>query len=1043
MMKKTRHPYLLIGVFVTLIGFLFTTFFSVAAYIRFLQYDSGAFGTIGLRSYFDSGTGEETDPYVITRPRHLFNLSRLQSLGVFSEKTYFQLGKKFDGSDEFKVYTGDSSNETCYALDMTGYDGEKGHETISNIGNEATPFYGEFEGNGLEIKNVTVQCSLEDSGLFGYVASKGEIRNLLLDNVTIINDGYPASYKDLYSDDADSALKKGSSFVIQQGSRNVKYSYDDNLNTKIEDTASQVYNSDMTLSFEISTEPSSSQDKEDRYQMPTFSLGTSFDSNSNYGRYSYSLLPSDDFFTLEYKDGRQYQVLKEKGNDIHDIFSLFASYDTKENKDSYFPLNLAMTMSLVADYLDNEGINHSKVVQTLNISFEKLSSSSKFITMKVQPRSIDHGNNMGLVIGHLDGSLKNVYVHDGTFKMNTNSANNRVDQNSMTGFIGLVGPSVANIQSSGSKGNAAIAGKDVGVLDFTDIYDSVVGDSTFSKRENSKYYEYTPVTGNDYMEYLRVDTNGKYVTAEQKQIALKGQKIIQDDDTHNRGLGVFKVATNYAVGDGDSWANGIDKSTITQSKTGQEGTSPYKEYDSKNIFFSTYEYQKQDTDTDTSIKNLIDTLKNNTSLSSPAFLPGNHIPLETTKENQRTYEKYYNYLFRFALDGTSDDFYFNDLDVTSIGGSFLTNYLSYKLVDSTGSPIEPGSSTFGLMIKDKKRKNIAKLTTNFLLDSSDSMYILDSKPEAGNYSISNSINFEIKTEKANVTILASDESKSKQGSMLGVYKLPDAFMKKDSLNVPKKSDGKELTWTEPDYGMVLPKTQTISFFEYDKTRPEGEKIGSAELGEKYYSDSQIVTKDYNKASRVNTDTKDDFSSFSNYIGSPIYAHTFTLPKGRYCLGSAIGKAFVYYVCAQGQDNGDLSLSANIFSETNRVENVDFLMESGDTMHNKNLPYFSIQDSVVKPNDDTLNSNRCFVIFDSANTSHFRASTKNNEKDEFILVMKYEKDQLNFTSDSNLQHIESLTLQNYRKIILGNTYENTVVNLFGTPYSTTKISYITA
>src|SRR5574344_990477 len=55
-------------------------------------------GDVGLRSYFETGDGSETDPYVISRPMHFYNLSRLQNLGVFGTKTYFSLG--YDRSEE-------------------------------------------------------------------------------------------------------------------------------------------------------------------------------------------------------------------------------------------------------------------------------------------------------------------------------------------------------------------------------------------------------------------------------------------------------------------------------------------------------------------------------------------------------------------------------------------------------------------------------------------------------------------------------------------------------------------------------------------------------------------------------------------------------------------------------------------------------------------------------------------------------------------------------------------------------------------------------
>src|SRR5574344_354326 len=54
---------------------------------------SGKFGgTVGLRSYFQQGSGTEADPFVISRPVHFYNLTRLQNLGIFSSTTYFTLG---------------------------------------------------------------------------------------------------------------------------------------------------------------------------------------------------------------------------------------------------------------------------------------------------------------------------------------------------------------------------------------------------------------------------------------------------------------------------------------------------------------------------------------------------------------------------------------------------------------------------------------------------------------------------------------------------------------------------------------------------------------------------------------------------------------------------------------------------------------------------------------------------------------------------------------------------------------------------------------
>lgn len=1050
-MHKTKSK-LFFSVLITVIfGFFFSTFFCVAAYIKYLENSDGAFGSIGLRSYFHCGNGTKEDPYVITRPRHLYNLSRLQSLGVFSEKKYFQLGYDLNNDGKYEFYSSDTGNGTSDVLDMSKIS-NSGYE-ITNIGNEANPFYGEFEGMGLEIKGLTVHSDLEDSGLFGYVASRGVVKNLILDNVTIVCDGYSSTFDSMYSDASDKSLKSSSSIIVMQGKRIVNFSYGKDGKSNVTYNSVEVHDyTTNTFSFQI--DPSASQD-DNKSKMPEFSF---LPSNNNY-----SLLSSDVFFEKINEKGEDLFILKSKSSDVSetsDVSDIFSYFDSYKNKtDVTYPLTLTQTMSLVASKLDTDGINHSKVVSALNVSFEKLNKDSPFITMYVQPRQTNHSNNMGLVIGHCDGSCLNVYVHNGTFKMNTNTASNmrNVSQNSMTGFIGLIGPSVMNNANLESKGNVAASGKDVGVLDFTDIYNSVVqGGFTENQStdiaEGITYYTYEPKPDNEYMEYLRYYDNSKSIKYSLKNnaIALIGKKVIKDDDNHNRGLGVFTLATDYRPGGiGTAVFLNANSSNIIKSKFPEKSasTSTYFKYDSENVFYSTFEYKKENYDKGIydKTKDGFGVLQNTLNNNSHFFVNGYHIPLESSVNSMDLYEAYYNYLFRFKLDENRNDFYFSDLDSYSLGGKFLNNYFSNKLIDEKGNPIEVGSSQFGLMIKDKKRKNIGQLTTCFPLDcfsldgSEKRMFVQGSNPDPHNYVVSNSINFEIKTDYANVTILATNNeqdsnTRKNYGSLLGIYKLPSELEKPDgqSAYVPCNG-GDELTWSNPDYAMALVANSAIDFFEYN-----GGKIGSAQLDKTYFSNEQEVTKDRN-----NLAIKADLS-LTNYLASPIFAHTFKLPRGRYCLGSAYGKASVYYICAQGQDEGDLSLTANAFSNVNKVENMDFLKEDSQSATKENKPYFSIENKEVKPKSDNINVKRCFLIFDSGNVSHFRASSKNNVNvKQFVLEMKYESGQFKFSipKESDLTSIESLTITNYGSLQnIGAT--QTKVNLFGTVKTDRKIVYKT-
>ncbi len=605
-MKKRNHTLFSFMLVFSILGFFFSTFFCLAAYLKYAENQDGAFGTIGLRSYFHCGTGSKDDPYVITRPRHLYNLSHLQALGVFSEQKYFQLGYDLDGDGDLEFYASDStSSDYSNVLDMNGYQGKDATTTITSIGSEATPFYGVFEGNGLTIKNLFVDASLEDSGLFGYTASRSLVENFILDDVHITNDGYStASLDALYGEKNGLSLKSKSTFTVKQSDEKhqVVYGYDENGKSLIKSGMSG--DSTNKVSFEIHYPDSDVQHDEYNYVMPEFSFAVEKDDKTN--AFTYTLLSSDVFFSKSETDSSETLTLKDESDDISDIFSYFDSYkntdESTSQSDIVYPLTLSMTLSLVANYVDSSSICHSKVVAALNVSFEKLLKDSTFITMYVQPRETQHENNMGLVIGHCDGSCKNVYVHNGYFKMNSKSNDSftAVSQNSMTGFIGLIGPSVNNAASSESKGNIATSGKDVGVLDFTDIYTSIVGNSTFKKVSETNYYTYEPSQDaeNQYMDYLRYDSDSetkKYTNA-QNSIALIGRSTIKDDETHNRGLGVFTLATDYQEGGvGSNKYNRIDKSTIVKSKnpTSYMGTTSYYWYDSRNIFYSTYEYKKE------------------------------------------------------------------------------------------------------------------------------------------------------------------------------------------------------------------------------------------------------------------------------------------------------------------------------------------------------------------------------------------------------------------------------------------------------------------
>ena len=116
--------------------------------------DQAIDGEVGLRGYFYAGDGTAGNPYEIVSPVHFYNLTRLQNLGVFPQKTYFQIGHVFDENDGLRCINPGSQNEYDSYLDMSSI--SQSETRIIPIGSEATPFVGEFNGNGIPVKNLKV-----------------------------------------------------------------------------------------------------------------------------------------------------------------------------------------------------------------------------------------------------------------------------------------------------------------------------------------------------------------------------------------------------------------------------------------------------------------------------------------------------------------------------------------------------------------------------------------------------------------------------------------------------------------------------------------------------------------------------------------------------------------------------------------------------------------------------------------------------------------------------------------------------------------------
>ena len=101
-------------------------------------------------AYYAYGEGTAEQPFGISNPRHLYNLSWLQYLGMYSNgQYYFELASDIEDG----------------VLDMNDW-------VIPPIGTEENPFIGNFNGNGKIIDGVVVSNNFDDFNRYPSVVSK-------------------------------------------------------------------------------------------------------------------------------------------------------------------------------------------------------------------------------------------------------------------------------------------------------------------------------------------------------------------------------------------------------------------------------------------------------------------------------------------------------------------------------------------------------------------------------------------------------------------------------------------------------------------------------------------------------------------------------------------------------------------------------------------------------------------------------------------------------------------------------------------------------
>ncbi len=988
--------------------------FTLALYVKGAE-SEGFFGEISLRSYFERGSGAEDDPYVITRPRHLYNLSRLQGLGLFGEKTYFELGLvglNGDTSGQPRCYLDDSSSTVVPFLDMSesNYD----YEPINAIGSEAMPFYGEFNGHGLEIKNLTVYADPQDAGLFGYTAHSSKIYNLFLSNVTINALGYTAGYANLYG--PSSTAGEGASFT---------YNYDSDSDTFISSDVHKVKSADFDAS-DIFNWNEQSGDPQPAITAEAPLIGYA-STNPNF---KYKILTSGDFA----KDNGDGTV----SVDLETVYKFFKK--EKSDPATTYPLNASSSISLVASTTDNYGLDHSKVVMTMMFDFSLASGETNYLTMNAHLGN-DHPNNIGLLIGHCDGSINDCYVYNGGFAMNNGSSFSSATYYPMAngsnyGLIGLIGGTVHNIAAKESDASTN-TGKDIGVLDFTTVYKEIIDNNSFvGYVSESGGVTYTPTASLKYRDFLRVNGSGHYITLAENTVSFNRQRIITNSD-----LGIFTVATDY-TGTGMAEEAGVELGkSVVKSIDVSHNSSYY-------VYYSTGEYEKGKGVNFDDYRAAIKT-------DTPShFYPGYHFPnydqISSASFEER--DRHQNYVFRFKVTGdyrTGKGFYFSDVDKDTDGGSFISKYFEHKLVDQNGHPIpaSANSGKSGVMLRNSLGQEIRSFSANFATpDYSPNGSKMNCISNA-EYSdpAANMVNFEIKTDVANVTIVSGLANPSKAAA-LGIYKI-DGETRKTSGGI-KYIDR---TYNDPDYAFFMPTDEHLAYFDYNV---DGSGVG--QIGVYEYND-QSDEFEFEEADIHTNATIPNSYDVMNCPGGEygfetgkkrLFAHTFKLPRGRYCVGSATGTsnngegiAEIYYLCAQGQTDGQISFDDNAFASQDEVKNIDFLKKECYT-YNPSTGAFTTnitlgEASVYDPANSTLVENhRCYVALANSDRSYFDDSLCD-------IQFVYEDNKFKITS-STQDKILYLAVSNYASNHSLTGIPQTVVKVLDLDDSTdTKITYYSA
>ena len=919
--------------------------------------DEAIDGEIGLRGYFYAGDGTATNPYEIVSPVHFYNLTRLQNLGVFPQKTYFQIGHIFDENDGLRCINPGSENEFDSYLDMSSLS----DSIVIPIGSEATPFVGEFRGNGIPIKNLTVTGYPEDIGVFGYVACTGTVDGLVCDNLEIKSLGYNSNSSDadhtLYSVDLDysfttaEAMFTGSHYLSNDTSLSV-YKLTGSVYTESNLKHPNGLGGTTLLNLNA-TENRDGYISKVAYFKPTFP-------NIENDPFTYSWQASSSIISEQ-------EVLDIDGDNmpdkaiVIDMTNLADSSDFNSGSDMEADVRISLVASTEVD-----GYVFSRVIQTYVIEFYSNGdifsgesstgtySASIFcdysddVTVGYRNTNYHHGNNIGFLAGHVDGNLSNSYVYNGKFTFNDASYTPILTE-SDTGLVGEIGTNVVN---GIDPDIGLVTNGDIGIMNFSKIYsmirdDMSPGHTVYANKgvdSSGGYHSFISYSDfiksgdsfNNYREYLRTFDTGQgssvYITgtdadmynyretgytltssnirSDFNSVDFIWNKVIEDEEDADRGLGVFKIVTAKNSGAAQPGAQyssyALDNITSSRIMNGAEKTK---------VYFSTAEYDHTKT--------------NSHSWGDYVPFRPDSLPSYSDVNSFRyPFSRDFNYCFELDLSEMSKTAGKNYMYNTD--SEFLSNYLSSILIDKYGAPVTPGSSRFGFMFRSSENELLTSLSS----------YMPLKQPKAenkilhtdGNYYPANSIVFHIENESgANVSVVGN-------GGDIAIYR----------NNVSSSNDGitKLYSMRASNFSNS---NDAHRYYTYEVEHTEGNVTTPGKTS------TQVV---------VNSDMSTD--------NNALYGHIFKLPKGDYVIGASDNTTVnVYFLAVQGQTDASIG-SKDMADIGNSIERVTFLTEE---------PTFALFS-----NNELVTTDVTFkALFNDELGTVFNVITKEEDLDNYLAI----------------------------------------------------------